>query len=163
MNIDKTNYATIRIWMDSNRMEIDLPDTDGMEEQKFYRSHEKYLTRISHGYYTIAKQHRAWVLETLRCLYDGVWERREYPVSGTSEKCDTRCEDAEGDDCECSCAGKYHRGGGEWDYTIGTVLIKQGTRQMVTRWYYSFDPKKVCSIYPNLYAKKLYEMDMTNV
>ena len=31
-----------------------------------------------------------------------------YKVNGTRHKCDSRCQNAEGYNCECSCMGKNH-------------------------------------------------------
>ena len=46
----------------------------------------------------------------------------------TTQKCDTRCREASGDDCECSCQGEHH-GGGLWEGWIQvgeTTLIAPG-------------------------------------
>ena len=62
---EKSNYATLKITMDSNRMFITLPETDGVEHVKFYNQHHDLLTYEGMNYYSAAKQHRAWMLETL--------------------------------------------------------------------------------------------------
>ena len=38
-----------------------------------------------------------------------------------AEKCDTRCQEAQGDDCMCSCGGRFH--GGTASYTRRWILI----------------------------------------
>ena len=38
-----------------------------------------------------------------------------------AEKCDTRCQEARGDDCVCSCGGRFH--GGTGSYTRGWILV----------------------------------------
>lgn len=41
----------------------------------------------------------------------------------STQKCDTRCVEAKGDDCVCSCAGANHKGGGNWVQVGETTLI----------------------------------------
>ena len=47
----------------------------------------------------------------------------------TTQKCDRRCREAEGDDCECSCLGEHHAGGmymHGWIEVGETTLIQPG-------------------------------------
>jgi hypothetical protein len=47
----------------------------------------------------------------------------------TTQKCDRRCREAVGDDCECSCLGAYHAGGlwgAGWVEVGETTLIRAG-------------------------------------
>jgi hypothetical protein len=47
----------------------------------------------------------------------------------TTERCDTRCRDARGDECTCSCLGENHGGAAYWRYWIevgGTTLVAGG-------------------------------------
>jgi hypothetical protein len=46
-----------------------------------------------------------------------------------SERCDTRCQRARGDECTCSCLGENHRGAAYWRNWIEvgeTTLVASG-------------------------------------
>lgn len=84
------------------------------------------------GYWTIARQHLTDVAEAV-AIRDGlVLIEMHY---STAEQCDTRCQTAEGNDCTCSCEGKYH-GKGEhaaWLEVGDTTLFRGGEEKIVTR------------------------------
>lgn len=141
---EEPKYATITISMDRPRMTISLPYSQGTEELKFRDRFRDFIKNEGRNV-SISKKHREWVLETLRCLYDGVWEYREYSATGI---CDTRCQEAQEDECVCSCKGEFHQGGGDWKYTIGTVLIADKSRALVTRWYESYDHTSYMTVLP---------------
>src|SRR6186713_1070066 len=37
-----------------------------------------------------------------------VTRRIEYKINGSKHKCDARCQNAKGRNCECACGGKHH-------------------------------------------------------
>lgn len=55
-----------------------------------------------------------------------------------STKCDTRCVEAEGDDCVCSCGGMNHKGSDIGYYQVGeTTLVGQWADVMRTERMYA--------------------------
>lgn len=84
------------------------------------------------GYWTIARQHLTDVAEAIAIREGSVLIEMHY---STAEQCDSRCQTAEGDDCTCSCEGKYH-GKGEhaaWLEVGDTTLFRGGEEKIVTR------------------------------
>lgn len=53
----------------------------------------------------------------------------------TSEQCDRRCQNAEGDECTCSCEGKYHGNNhhASWIEVGDTTLVRGAGSKIVTR------------------------------
>ncbi|MGS2615154.1 hypothetical protein ACVCAH_11605 [Micromonospora sp. LZ34] len=93
--------------------------------------HEELGWRIRPDY---SKQHRRWLIARnhFTVLVDALLDRFGQVDAtiefSTTQKCDTRCREATGDDCECSCLGEHH-GGGLWDGWIQvgeTTLIAPG-------------------------------------
>ena len=58
------------------------------------------------------------LIEALKTRFGQV---RVITVHCDTEKCDTRCREAEGAECVCSCGGQYH--GGDNTYTRGWRLV----------------------------------------
>ena len=56
----------------------------------------------------IARPHLQTLLEAMVGRFDVV---NVYLVFSSTERCDVRCREATGDDCECSCRGEHHGGG----------------------------------------------------
>jgi hypothetical protein len=81
----------------------------------------------------IARQHLRTVVERLAERWgevDVILEFRE------AERCDTRCRDAQGDDCVCSCLGDNHGGAAYWKNWIemgDTTLVSSGVLQRTRR------------------------------
>ncbi|TSB31237.1 hypothetical protein FNJ62_07040 [Streptomyces benahoarensis] len=54
------------------------------------------------------------------------------PQHRCTERCDTRCQEAQGDDCTCSCMGENHSGAAYWCTWIlvgDTTLINSARRE----------------------------------
>lgn len=53
------------------------------------------------------------------------WDVDVYVEGYATQKCDTRCVEAQGDECVCSCAGANHQGaaGWGWEQVGETTLI----------------------------------------
>ncbi len=84
------------------------------------------------GYWTIARTHLTDVAEAI-ALRDGCVEiEMHYSLT---EKCDRRCQKAEGDDCTCACEGKYHGKArhASWLPVGETTLVRGEGRKVVTR------------------------------
>lgn len=72
----------------------------------------------------IARNHFKTLVEHLLDRFPQVDATIEF---STTQKCDTRCRDATGDDCQCSCLGEHHGGGiwgGGWFQVGETTLIR---------------------------------------
>lgn len=84
------------------------------------------------GYWTIARKHLTDVAEAVAIRDGSVFIEMHYSAA---EQCDSRCQNAEGNDCTCSCEGKYH-GEGEhaaWLQVGVTTLFRGGDDKVVTR------------------------------
>ena len=66
----------------------------------------------------IARTHFMALIEALKARYGQV---RVITAHCDTEKCDTRCQEARGDDCVCSCGGRFH--GGTDGYTRRWILV----------------------------------------
>lgn len=84
------------------------------------------------GHWTLARQHLTDVAEAI-AIRDGSVEI-EMHYSPT-EKCDLRCQKAEGDDCTCACEGKHHGKAqhASWMEVGETTLVRGEGRKIVTR------------------------------
>ncbi|RZU48850.1 hypothetical protein EV385_0579 [Krasilnikovia cinnamomea] len=78
------------------------------------------------GVWAVARSH-------FRHLVEGLAERFGYVDIlldfRQAERCDTRCRDARGDDCTCSCLGENHGGAAYWRHWIevgDTTLVAPG-------------------------------------
>jgi hypothetical protein len=60
------------------------------------------------GYWVIARNHLTVVAEEIAIRDGEVQIEMHY---STTEQCDRRCQEATGDECTCSCEGKYHGDG----------------------------------------------------
>lgn len=82
-------------------------------------------------WWMIAKSKQEALTTALQGRYDGVWLIRQY-----SEKvaCTHACQTAKSDKCICSCGGRFHRGGGDWQYVTDEFLVNHEVKQ-VTRYY----------------------------
>lgn len=81
-----------------------------------------------HRRWEIARNHLMPLAHALAAEYGAVDVVLEF---NTAERCDTRCQTAEGDDCECSCLGTRHGGGlwgGGWMQVGDTTLIRPGVQ-----------------------------------
>lgn len=82
----------------------------------------------------IARTHLLPLVDALAEEFGEVLVELEF---STTQQCDTRCRNAEGDHCECSCLGEHHGGGlwGGWLQVGETTLIRPDRvlRQMVVR------------------------------
>lgn len=84
------------------------------------------------GYWVIAREHLTDVAEAI-AIRDGQVEI-EMHYSAT-EQCDRRCRSAEGDECTCSCEGKYHGNNhhASWIDVGETTLVRSAGSKTVTR------------------------------
>ena len=84
------------------------------------------------GYWAISRAHLTEVAESI-AIRDGRVEI-EMHYSQT-EKCDRRCQRADGDDCTCACEGKYHGNAhhASWLDVGETTLVRGEGTKVVTR------------------------------
>ncbi|MEV5819379.1 hypothetical protein AB0L22_09400 [Micromonospora haikouensis] len=76
----------------------------------------------------IARNHFTLLVENLLDRFGQVDVFVEFSVT---ERCDSRCQGAEGDDCQCSCLGEYHGGGiwaGGWIQVGETTLVRSNVQ-----------------------------------
>ncbi|MFY1673674.1 hypothetical protein ACN27G_27570 [Plantactinospora sp. WMMB334] len=81
------------------------------------------------GYWTLARSHFTPLVDALLERFGVVFASVEF---STTQKCDTRCREALGDDCECSCLGERH-GGGLWGdgwVQVGETTLLHSDRQV---------------------------------
>lgn len=80
------------------------------------------------GRWLIARPHFTVLVDALLDRFEQVDVSAEFSAT---QKCDTRCRNAEGDDCDCSCLGEHHGGGlwgGGWFQVGETTLIRPDVR-----------------------------------
>lgn len=84
------------------------------------------------GHWEIAREHLTDVAEAI-AIRDGLVEIEMH--YSTAEQCDRRCRGAEGDECTCSCEGKYHGNGhhASWTEVGETTLVRRSESKVVTR------------------------------
>lgn len=85
-----------------------------------------------HGHWTISREHLTDVARAIAVRDGRVEIEMHY---NESERCDNRCQNATGNDCTCTCEGKYH-GAGEhaaWRQVADTTLVKSDGIKIVTR------------------------------
>lgn len=84
------------------------------------------------GYWEIARPHLTDVAEAI-AIRDGRVEIEMH--YSTTEQCDRRCRTAEGDECTCSCEGKYHGNShhSSWIEVGDTTLVRSSGSKVVTR------------------------------
>lgn len=81
------------------------------------------------GHWVIAREHMTIVAQELAIRFGEVEVIADY---STSEKCDRRCKDATGDDCECSCRGANHGDGTQasWKQVGDTTLVRSSVERV---------------------------------
>ncbi len=84
------------------------------------------------GHWAIAREHLTIVAEELALRFGEVHVTAHY---STRERCDTRCQNATGDDCECSCLGVRHGEANQaaWKQVGATTLIRSAGVAVVDR------------------------------
>lgn len=84
------------------------------------------------GYWTISREHLTDVAEAVAIRDSQVEIVMHY---STAERCDRRCRSAEGDECTCSCEGKYHGNNhhASWIEVGDTTLVRSARSKIVTR------------------------------
>ncbi len=84
------------------------------------------------GHWEIARPHLTDVAEGI-AIRDGQVEIEMH--YSTAEQCDQRCRSAEGDECTCSCEGKYHGNShhASWIEVGDTTLVRNSGSKVVTR------------------------------
>lgn len=78
------------------------------------------------GVWAIARPHLRYLVEGLAERFGHVDVLLDFRQS---ERCDTRCQRARGDECTCSCLGENHRGAAYWRNWIEvgeTTLVASG-------------------------------------
>jgi hypothetical protein len=81
----------------------------------------------------ISRQHMRATVEALADRFGVVEVAIDFR---TNSRCDIRCRDAEGDDCDCQCMGENHGGAAYWrNWTqVGeTTLVEANISQRVFR------------------------------
>lgn len=87
---------------------------DGGSNRGWLHEHLGHRIQPEHrgkGVWAIARPHLRYLVEGLAERFghvDVVLDFRQ------SERCDTRCQRARGDECTCSCLGENHRGAAYW-------------------------------------------------
>ncbi|WP_236652527.1 hypothetical protein [Streptacidiphilus neutrinimicus] len=79
----------------------------------------------------IARSHMREVVEALAERFGAVEVALDFR---NSSRCDVRCRDAEGDDCDCQCLGENHGGAAYWRAWIQvgeTTLVEPGIVQRI--------------------------------
>jgi hypothetical protein len=84
------------------------------------------------GYWKVSRNHSKVLLDGLVAMYRDVTLYSDYSVVA---QCDTRCREAVGEDCECSCLGVDHGSGRmwrRWEIRVGetTILKFRKTRRV---------------------------------
>lgn len=69
------------------------------------------LRYIGHGRWAIARPHLRTLIEACAERFGEVDVVLDFR---TRDRCDTRCQEATGDDCVCSCLGENHGGAAYW-------------------------------------------------
>lgn len=120
----------------NGRLQLSLPfqlDNRGwLRELLGSGIHLDWVKAPSGGHWSIARDHLMPLLQGLVAHYGRVYVRLEFKAS---MRCDSRCRDAKGDDCVCSCLGSNHGGaaGRTWFEVGDTTLISSDTR-VITGW-----------------------------
>jgi len=113
----------------ANRVTCQIPYEGGSNRRWI---HEALGSQIRPEYnrqtreWEIARAHLLTLVEALAERFGEVDVLLEY---STTQKCDRRCREAQGDDCECSCLGEHHAGGmymNGWIEVGDTTLIQPG-------------------------------------
>lgn len=76
------------------------------------------------GRWLIARPHFTTLVDHLLDRFGQVDATVEFSMT---RRCDVRCQEATGDDCDCSCLGEHHGGGlwgGGWIQVGETTLIR---------------------------------------
>lgn len=84
------------------------------------------------GYWSISRQHLTDVAEAIAIRDGEVLIEMHY---SQTEKCDRRCQKAEGVECTCACEGKYHGNlqHASWFQVGESTLIQGQDAKVVTR------------------------------
>lgn len=84
------------------------------------------------GWWEIARNHLQPLVEALVERWGAVDVTLIY---STTEQCDTRCQNARGDDCTCSCLGLNHGHGfaGQWTQVGDTTLVQREYTKVTRR------------------------------
>lgn len=84
------------------------------------------------GYWTISREHLTEVAEAIAIRDERVEIEMHY---SQSEKCDQRCRGAQGNDCTCSCEGRYHGKAqhASWLEVGESTLVRSEGKRVVTR------------------------------
>lgn len=84
------------------------------------------------GHWEIAREHLTDVAEAIAIRDGRVDIQMHY---STTEQCDRRCQEAEGDECTCSCEGKFHGNNqhASWIDVGSTTLVRGSGSKLVTR------------------------------
>lgn len=122
-------YPRIDRTAGETRLHLRMPYRDGSNRTWL---HDTLGTRIRPEWnreqkrWEIARPHLMVLAHALADRFGAVDVFMEF---NTAERCDRRCREAEGDDCECSCLGSYHAGGlwgGDWIEVGETTLVRPG-------------------------------------
>lgn len=124
-----------KVWIprrraEDNRIHIWLPYAEGNRRMlKSVLGKGCPLARES-GYWKISRNHAHDILAYLVRRYGRVQLFQDYTET---TKCDTRCREAFGEDCECSCLGENHANGQfltAWEILVGetTIIGHKGKR-----------------------------------
>lgn len=84
------------------------------------------LQHAGHGNWESARRHLRMLVEACAARFGEIEVVLDFR---TRDRCDTRCQEATGDDCVCSCLGENHGGAAYWKRWIPvgeTTLIANG-------------------------------------
>ncbi|MEW1821760.1 hypothetical protein AB0323_13390 [Arthrobacter sp. NPDC080031] len=125
--------ATIYNLLDRQKLNVYFPDggtwvRGWLKEELGIRADWKRDPKTGLVWWQITKTKQEALTTALRSRYAGVWLIRQY-----SEKviCTTACQAAKRDECICSCAGEFHRGGGDWQYVTDQFMVNDEVKQVV--------------------------------
>ncbi|GFE25691.1 hypothetical protein [Streptomyces nigrescens] len=107
----RRSYDQTRLWM---RLPYSPTNRDWiLDELGSRRIRPDWNNTVSPRRWEIARTHLRPLVDALAFRFGEVDVYLEF---STTERCDRRCQRAEGDDCTCSCRGEHHGGGVYWKH-----------------------------------------------
>ncbi|CAM5626307.1 hypothetical protein STENM36S_03980 [Streptomyces tendae] len=106
----RRGYEETRLWM---RMPFSRANRAWLHDELGDRIRPDWNNTVRPGRWEIAKPHLRTLTEALANRFGEVHVYLEF---STTERCHTKCQGANGDDCTCSCRGEHHGGGVYWTH-----------------------------------------------
>lgn len=104
----RRGYDETRLWMS---MPYRVGNRTWLHNALGERIRPRWNRAVMPGRWEIAKPHLRLLTECLARRFEEVDVFLEF---STTERCSWRCQNAEHDDCTCSCRGEHHGGGTYW-------------------------------------------------